>query len=172
MTVSDAEQADALDPVRTELLRAAHESADAVLAQAGSDAEATLRKARAEAAVILDEARRQGEADGTSAAEDERTRARRDAWALELAARSEVYAELRRRVSEGVRQAPMDRRVLRARLEARARALLGPDAMVTASPDGGVTAVAPGRRTDLTLTRLADRALDRLGMEAESLWAL
>jgi hypothetical protein len=82
-----------------------------------------------------------------------------------------MYEELRRRVTEGVLHAPADRAALRSLLEARARAVLGPGASVTAAADGGVLAKAPGLRVDLTLTSLAERALERAGPEAETLWA-
>ncbi|MFE0517122.1 hypothetical protein ACFW2E_46640, partial [Streptomyces sp. NPDC058964] len=86
---------DALDPVRAELLRAARASADAVLERARAEAEETLRTARGTADEVLARARARGEADGAAGAARERLRALQDAWALELAARSEVYAELR-----------------------------------------------------------------------------
>ncbi|GAB2920724.1 hypothetical protein GCM10027075_20790 [Streptomyces heilongjiangensis] len=59
---------------------------------------------------------------------------------------------------------------LRAWLEQRARALLGPAADVAEHADGGVVARAPGRRVDLSLTALADRATDRVGGEVRTLW--
>ncbi|MGW0886037.1 hypothetical protein [Streptomyces sp. NPDC002671] len=161
---------DALAPVRAELLRAARTSADAVLDRARADADETLRVARGTAEQVLAQAREAGERDGATTASRERVRAIEDAWAVELAARAEVYADLRARVRAGVRQALADSVVPRERLAELARRLLGADARVMAVPVGGVTADVPGRRVDLSADTLADRALDRLGVAAESLW--
>ncbi|MDW4909536.1 hypothetical protein RB628_30410 [Streptomyces sp. ADMS] len=163
---------DALDPVRSELLRAAHADADALLAHAEREAAARLDQARAEARAILEDARRQGEADGADAARDRFVRARREARSRTLAARREPYEQLCREAAERVREL---RRAdgyvaLRERLEQRARVLLGPGAEVAESADGGVVAQVPGRRVDLSLTALADRALDSMGAEVRSLW--
>lgn len=162
--------ADALDPVRAELLRAARASADAVLERARADAEEVLAEARATAEAVRARARELGAADGADAADRERTRAVQDAWAVELAARAEAYAELRARIRDGVRRALAGDAVPRHRLAAAARSLLGPLARVTDAAGGGVTAEVPGRRVDLSADALADRALDRLGARAETLW--
>ncbi|MFC5957217.1 hypothetical protein ACFP51_22895 [Streptomyces pratens] len=163
---------DALDPVRAELLRAAHADADACLARAEREAAARLDQARAEARTVLDDARRQGEADGTNAARDLLVRARREARSRTLSARREPYEELRSEAAERVREL---RRadgyaLLRERLEQRARVLLGPGAEVIEHADGGVVAQVRGRRVDLSLTALAERALDSMGAEVRSLW--
>ncbi|MEV7687484.1 hypothetical protein [Streptomyces bungoensis] len=161
---------DALDPVRAELLRTARASADVVLERARADAEKVLGEARGAAEAVLARARELGAADGADAAGRERTRAVQDAWAVELAARAEVYAELRARIREGVRRALAEGAVPRDRLAAAARALLGPQARLTRAAGGGVTAEVPGRRVDLSADALADRALDGLGARAETLW--
>ncbi|WP_225829929.1 hypothetical protein [Streptomyces sp. NK08204] len=161
---------DALDPVRAELLRAARACADEVLDRARADAEETLRAARGSAEALLAQARDLGAADGAAAADRERVRAVQDAWAVELAARGEAYAQLRAAVRAAVRRALTEGAVPRARLAATARSLLGPDARVRPAAGGGVTAEAPGRRVDLSADALADRALDRLGARAETLW--
>lgn len=171
MTAPAAGPADPLDPVRAELLRGARADADAVLAGARTDADETVRTARAEAEMLLDRAREQGVADGTVAAARERVRALQNAWARELAARAEVYADLRDRVRAGVRDALTKTGGARVQLEGRARTLLGTGARVTATADGGVMAESPGRRVDLSADALADRALERLGAKAENLWA-
>jgi hypothetical protein len=119
---------------------------------------------------VLAQARDLGEADGAAEAARERVRAVQDAWAAELAARSEVYAELRAAVRRGVRRAMAEGAVPQARLAEAARALLGTQARVTAAAEGGVTAEVPGRRVDLSADALADRALERLGAQAETLW--
>ncbi|WP_225101694.1 hypothetical protein [Streptomyces sp. CoH27] len=161
---------DALDPVRAELLRAARASADAELDRARADAEETLREARSTAEAVLARARDLGAADGAAAAGRERVRAAQEAWAAELAARADVYAELRARIRAGVRRALAEGTVPQLRLVEAATALLGPQARVTAAEGGGVTAEVPGRRVDLSADALADRALDRLGVQAETLW--
>ncbi|WNZ06584.1 hypothetical protein [Streptomyces sp. 11x1] len=164
--------ADALDPVRAEMLRAARTDAEALSARAATEAAAVLDGAGAGAAAVLDEARRQGEADGATAARDLLLRARREARSRILSARREAYDDLRRAIADRVGELRRtdDYADLRGRLERLARALLGPDAEVTEHPEGGVVARAPGRRVDLSLTALADRALDRLGGEVRVLW--
>lgn len=160
----------ALDPVRAELLRAARASADTVLDRARADADETLRAARGRAEAMLARARDLGEADGAARADRERVRAAQDAWAVELAARAEVYARLRAGVRAGVRRALAEGTVPVERLAEAARALLGPEARITAAAGGGVTAEVLGRRVDLSADALADRALERLGARAETLW--
>ncbi|GHE13526.1 hypothetical protein [Streptomyces alanosinicus] len=162
--------ADALDPVRAELLRAARAEAEAVLGRARADADETVRLARGTAEKVLAQARDLGAADGRAAATRERVRAAADAWARELAARAEVFADLRVKTRCGVRQALVDGALPSARFAETARALLGADARITAVQGGGVTAEAPGRRLDLSADTLADRALARMGVRIESLW--
>ncbi|MFJ4696216.1 hypothetical protein [Streptomyces sp. NPDC088766] len=168
----DPGRADALDPVRAELLRAAHADAEALFARAGREAAARLGQAEDRARSILEEARLQGEADGAEAARGRLVRARREAGSRTLSARREPYEELRRRAAERVREL---RRTdgyagLCERLEQRARTLLGPDAEVTEPADGGVMAQVPGKLVDLSLTALADRALDSMAAEVRTLW--
>lgn len=166
-----AARADALEPVRAELIRAARADADAALARARADADQMVRAARAQAESLLEQARQDGVRDGAAEAAGERVHARQDAWSRELAARAEVYADLRGKVHARVREALTNDAALVARLQERARALLGSDALITVADDGGVTAQAAGRRVDLTADALTDRALARLGAEAETLWA-
>ncbi|MFC5201094.1 hypothetical protein [Streptomyces kaempferi] len=161
---------DALDPVRAELLRAARADAAAVLDRARADAEETLRVARGTAERVLADARTLGAMDGHAAAVRERGRAAEDAWSAELAARAEVYADLRARVRSGVRQAMGGGAVRPDRLAETARALLGADARITGAPGGGVIADVPGRHLDLSADTLADRSLEQLGAQIESLW--
>ncbi|MGW0080391.1 hypothetical protein [Streptomyces sp. NPDC003393] len=166
-----AAPADALEPVRSELLRAARADAAATLARARADADEMVRAARAQAESLLEQSRREGARDGAAEAAQERVRARQDAWSRELAARAEVYADLRGQVRARIREALTNDAALPARLQERARALLGGDALITAADDGGVTAQAAGRRVTLTADTLTGRALTRLGAEAETLWA-
>ncbi|GGR83988.1 hypothetical protein GCM10010269_23900 [Streptomyces humidus] len=164
--------ANALHPVRTGLLRAAHADAEALLARADREAASLVEQARSDARALVAEARRQGEADGADSARDLLVRARREARSRTLGARREAYGRLRREAAERVGGlcATEGYAALRERLEQRARALLGPGAEVTGHADGGVVARTPGRRVDLSLTELADRALDRMGGEVRRLW--
>ncbi|MEI5525559.1 hypothetical protein WB401_13440 [Streptomyces brasiliscabiei] len=164
--------ADALDPVRAELIRAARADAQALSARAATEAAAVLDRASAEAGAILDEARRQGETDGATASRELLLRARRGARSRTLSARREAYDDLRGAIAEraGELRRRDDYADLRGRLERLVRALLGPGAEVTEPPEGGVVGRAPGRRVDLSLNALADRALDRLGGEVRDLW--
>ncbi|GAA2895511.1 hypothetical protein [Streptomyces mexicanus] len=163
--------ADALAPVRAELIRAAQADADAVLARAREDADETLRAAHAEADALLEQARRDGVRDGAADAAAERVRAHQDAWSRELGARAEVYADLREKIRAGVEEALTNDAALMARLRERAWELLGSSAVIMTADSGGVTAHTAGRRVDLTADTLTDRALARLGAEAEALWA-
>ncbi|MFF9060976.1 V-type ATP synthase subunit E family protein [Streptomyces sp. NPDC014882] len=166
------DRADALHPVRAELLRAAHADAEALSARAEEEAAARIAQAEAEARSILDEARRQGEADGAATARDRLVAARRQARSRTLSARREPYEELRREAAErvrGLRRAD-DYARFRERLEQRARTFLGADAEVTEPADGGVVAQVPGKRVDLSLTALAEHALDDMGAEVRTLW--
>ncbi|MFD5393269.1 hypothetical protein ACFWJW_03290 [Streptomyces sp. NPDC127097] len=163
----------ALEPVRTELLRAANSEARSLLAQADREAADLLDAARAEGEAILDASRRQGEAEGQAAGRAVLIQARRTARARELGVRRKAYEQLRLRATERVRalRDTADYDAVLDRLARCARLLLGPDAEVTEHPDGGVIAHAAGRRVDCTLDALAAHALDRLGSEVETLWA-
>lgn len=172
MTGQAAHPADALDPVRGELLRAARADADALLAEARQQAATVVDTARDQARDVVEEARRRGEEDGAAAGEAALVQARRAARAQELAARGEAWAELHRRVADavrGLRRSP-GYPALRTALEERARRLLGPGATVEEHPAGGVIGRTPGRLVDLGLDALALRAVDRLGPRAETLW--
>ncbi|NMH97778.1 hypothetical protein [Pseudonocardia acidicola] len=160
----------ALDPVRAALLREARADADRVVGAARCDAAAVLDAARARAAAVLAAATAAGKADGAARAARAQARARRERHAAVLAARTAAYAELRAQVRAAVRELPRWCPDLRDRLAARARAVLGPEAVLTATPDGGVLAELPGRRLELSLDALADLAVDGLGAEAELLW--
>ncbi|MFD0274262.1 hypothetical protein ACFVHB_10180 [Kitasatospora sp. NPDC127111] len=163
-------QADALEPVRAELLRAARAEAEALRVEARRKAEEIVAGARAEAEAVLDRARRHGEADGRAAAAGEVARARRAARTTELTAQGEAYAELRHRATERVRELYEADSAVAAGLIERARGCLGAEARITAHPEGGLLATVPGRLIDFGLPTLVQRALDRLGAEAETLW--
>ena len=52
----------------------------------------------------------------------------------------------------------------------RARAALGPDAILTEAPEGGLVAESGSRRLDLTLPTLADAALEAAADQVAGLW--
>lgn len=162
----------ALEPVRTELLRAARADADGLLAEAEAYRARIVANAEARAEAIVDEARRRGREDAADDAASVRRHARRTARADLLATRTELYDELRGRVVAGVRarrEEPGYASLVDG-MTRRARQLLGPDADITPVPDGGVVATAGGRRVDYSLTAVATRALDGLGGRARELW--
>jgi vacuolar-type H+-ATPase subunit E/Vma4 len=158
--------------LRTALLDRARAAAAAAVAAADADAFAVLNAARAEAADITAEARARGERDAAALRATERSRARRQARAIVLAAQAAVYAELCRRSRTAVHELRGDPGypALLKRLGALARVELGEAATVTEHPDGGVVAEADGRRADLSLDALVDQALDDLGPEVAALW--
>jgi F0F1-type ATP synthase membrane subunit b/b' len=152
--------ADALKPVRAELLRRAREEAAQRVREATAAAEQSVRQAEEEAARILAEARAEGAADAAAAAAAQQARSRRTARAAVLAARSELV----RRSADALRGEPVDR------LVALATALLGEPVQVTSAEGGGVVATAGDRRVDLSLDALAERATRLLGPDVEGLW--
>lgn len=169
----DADRVDAaLEPVRGALLAAARADAAAVLATADEDAAATMAVARAQVGDLAATARAEGAADATAMLAADRARGRREARRIELAAREEVWDQLRDRARTTVTALRADPAYdrLRDRLAARARELAGAGAVVTEPPEGGVVAVTAGRRWDLSLPALAERAVDALGPEVERLW--
>ena len=163
----------ALEPVRAALLAAARADAAAVLAAADEDAAAALAVAQAQVAGLAETARSEGAADAGAMLAADRARGRREARRIELAARREVWDQLRDRARAAVAALRTDPAYdgLRDRLAARARQLAGPGAEVSEPAEGGVVAVAAGRRWDLSLPALAGRAVESLGPEVERLWA-
>lgn len=169
---SEAEQRDELAPVRAHLIDRAEREADAEREAARREAAERLEAARSRARRIIAEARAQGRALGEAESSAARVTARRQARALESAAEYEVYTAVRDGVERGIRalrDAPGYPR-LRAALERRARALLGPDAHLVEDARGGVIGTAPDRRVDLSLPSIAARVLDGLDEEVARLW--
>ncbi|WP_225848826.1 hypothetical protein [Streptomyces sp. HPF1205] len=160
----------ALEPARDELLRAARADAEALLARAREEADRTLRAAREEAEAVTDLARRQGAEDGKADFAARVGQARREAAAARLAAMGGIHADFARLVTVRVGELYAADPSARARLAARAGALLGPEARTSEHPAGGVRAVAPGREVDLGVPALAARALDAFGAGVERLW--
>lgn len=163
---------DPLAPVCEALVGRARERADELRRGARQDAAAVLAEARRQEEVIVSEARTEGRAQGRIAGEAERTRARREAREIVLAAHRAAYAELYGQVRAAVGNLRDDACYPRLieRLTEMARKNTPDGAAVVEPPGGGVEAVAPGVRVDLSFDALADLAVERLGAEVTGLW--
>jgi len=162
----------ALAPVRSELLARALADAERELSAAEAQAKTTVARAEEDARRVLDEARRQGAADGATAAALAAAQARRQARSTVLAAQRDAYEALIEQASERVRSlaGTADWPRLRARMATLARTELGDEAVVAESPTG-VVAQAGSRRVELTLDGLAVRLVEQLAAEVGELWA-
>ena len=167
------EIADPLAPVREELLARARAQAEREVAAADAEAAATLAAAQSEADAIHDAARAEGESNAAAVLAVERSRARRQARAVILAAQRQAYDELRSRVVQALPALRDDPayRPWRDRLAAHARTVLGADAVLSEPPEGGVLGEADGRRVRYTLAGLADQVIDTMGADVEGLWS-
>jgi len=167
------ELADPLAPVREELLARARAEAERAVAAADADAAATLAAAHSEADAIRDAARAEGESNAATVLAAERSRARRQARAVVLAAQREAYDELRSQVVQALSALRDDPayRPWRDRLAAHARTVLGADAVLSEPPEGGVLGEVNGRRALYTLVGLADHVIDTMGADIEGLWS-
>jgi vacuolar-type H+-ATPase subunit E/Vma4 len=162
-------------PLREALLADARREAASVQAEATARVESELALARAEGDALV--ARARAEAQHRAELDVQRRSAsqRRDAQGRILRARREAYESLR---DEATRAALRLRgepgyEALLDRLEADARARLGPGATMERDPAGvgGVIARDGQRLVDATLPTLVERALEELGTEVEQLWA-
>lgn len=153
---------DPLEPLRQALHRAAHEEAAQVLARADETARAIVAQARREAELIREQARAAGAAQAAEVVAVQRARVGREARSLVLAAQRAEYDALRAAARAAVARLRIEPEypAVRARMVARLRELLGPQAQIIDDPGGGVMAIGPGRSADFTLARLADRAVD------------
>ncbi len=177
MTGLDHVAVTALGPVREALLTRAHHAADAVVGTARAEAAQVVHDAEQQATAVVERARAEGEADAATALASDRAKARRRARGVVLVAQQQAYEELRERVRERARAISGDPSwpSLRAVLESRARAALGPpgdgEALTVEDVPGGVRVTAASRRATATLDALADAALGALGPEVEQLWS-
>jgi hypothetical protein len=100
--------------------------------------------------------------------------AHRQALALVLGARREVYEEVRRRALAVLRDraGTGEAEALASRLAETARARLGDDAAVHPPADGGIGIVAErrGRRVDLSTKVLVDLHMSLLGEVLRAVW--
>ena len=163
---------DPLLPVREALVARARADTERLLAEVDVEGDSIVARARAEADNIRAEARAQGEADAAAALVAERARGQRQARSIVLTAQRESYAGLRAQALEQVATLRGDPGYATwcDGLREEARAVLGPDAVVSDHPEGGVLGEAAGRRVAYTLVVLAERALDVLGADVEGLW--
>ena len=171
MTLLSEQQA-ALAPVRAAMLRRARAEAEAIVTGARRDVAALLTQARRDAESAVGQARADGIAQAAPLAAAERSRGRRAASEILLAAERGIRDEAERRIRAavlGLRDQP-GYGDLRDRLTRLARAAAGPDAVVTDHPAGGVVAHAPGIFVDCSLPRLADRVTGELGPRIRELY--
>jgi vacuolar-type H+-ATPase subunit E/Vma4 len=165
---------DPLDPLCAALLAQARRDADAARAAAQHEAEQALATAVADAQARRAAARAEGERDAEVVRVQQQARARRAARAVVLAAQRQALDQVRTQARAAVRAWWDDPRLgpaLRQSLTARARADLGPDAVVRDHPGGGVVAQVVDRRVTYVLGDLADAALDGLGPDLGQVWA-
>lgn len=172
MTTLPARSAAALVPVREALLEDARARAEQLRRDARDQADAVLAVARHDADAIHADAAADGERTARSDAALRSARVRRQAHDSVLAARNAIRLELYRQVTESASALRTDPRYpeLMARLTARSRAGLGPDAVVSPSPHGGVVARSGSRHLDLSLPTLATQALESMAREVRTLW--
>lgn len=171
-TATATRRADPLAAVRAAILAQAAADAGRTLAAADREVAARLAAAADQVARDQEAARVTAGRDATVIVDESRSRARRQARAIVLAAQQSAVEELRARARSAVSALRTDPRypTLLARLTAIARDRLGPAAVVREHPEGGVLAEADGRRVALTLDAAGDRAVDALGRRAEELW--
>lgn len=172
MTATRSRLADPLAAVRAAILAQATDDAERAVAAADRDVAARLAGVEEEVARNLESVRMTADRDAAAIVDESRSRARRQARAIVLAAQQSAFEQLRAQARSAVRGLRTDPEypALLARLTATARDRLGPTAVAREHPDGGVLAEADGRRVALTLDAAADRAVDALGRRAEELW--
>jgi hypothetical protein len=158
-----------LEPVAAHHAEAQRGRAAALLAAARDGAAATLAKAEAEAAAIIEAAEHEGESSAELDTNREWVAGRRRARGMVLAARRDIYDELKRRCVEAARQ---DRRLgeLVALVADDARRQLGPGTDVVAGKDT-VTASRKGRHIRWSIEDRVDEVLGTMPEEVEALWA-
>ena len=162
-------QRQALDPLRTALLAAAHAEAEQLSRSAVQEGEALVGSAREQVARVLDAARAEGEAEGRELAARAGLLSEQRARAVVLEAQHAAYRQLvaaaGRAVAAALRE-PDRRTALTCALRTR----LGGEAEVDDTADGGLRATAPdGRTVDGSVATLVARAME--GLDLEQLWS-
>ena len=161
-------QRQALDPLRTALLAAAHAEAEQVRRSAAEGGRALVDGARDQAARVLASAAADGEADGRELAAQAARRAEQRARTVVLEAQHTAYRQL---VDAAVRAVALALREpdRRAALAAALRTRLGGEAELGDTIDGGLWARAPdGRTVDGSVGTLVAQAME--GLDLEQLW--
>jgi hypothetical protein len=162
-----------VERLRASFLAQAAEDAERTIAAAEEERRARLTEARHEAAEIVASARAAGEADARLEAAATTAAARRRARSVALAARLELYEELRRQALAAAAQLqtkPSYAGWLQ-RLEEAARADLGADTVLELDRGrGGVVVRAGSRLVDYSLPALVDRCVGALRERVEELW--
>jgi vacuolar-type H+-ATPase subunit E/Vma4 len=155
------EQAAALEPLKSELLRRAQAVVAERLEQAAAEDAATIAAAEREATLIVEQARQEGVSEATVWLAAQRARSRRQARALILRARAEALEQLRRQCTAAVARliSEPDYPRLRERLVENIRAQLGEQAVISEAATGGIMAIAPGRQLDCSFGTLVEQLL-------------
>ncbi|WP_062316673.1 hypothetical protein [Demequina maris] len=161
-----------LAPLRATIRARAEAAAREADAEAESRARRLLDDAHGEAEAIVRRAVEAGTAAARSDAALRSARARRTAHERELRGREDLRRRLEARVLERASALRNDPGYpgLRDALADRARAVLGPEAVVEAAPEGGIVATAGTRMLDLRLPVLARATLDSMSDEVAALW--
>ena len=158
----------ALEPLRLALLRRASDDAVSMRASAEDDGRKTLAAAQQRSEQMLADARAQGEAQAASLAAEERSRMRRKARRIVLAAQRQAYEELRRLVGISILRLLADSG-WQDRLSVVLCRRLGAEAAIHEQAGGGVVAQsADGRRIEASVDTLVDLAVSHLDLE--ELW--
>ncbi|MGZ4400298.1 MAG: hypothetical protein ACXVYM_05450 [Gaiellaceae bacterium] len=163
-----------VERLRGSFLAQATEDAELTIAAAEDTRRAGLAAARQSVSEAVASARAAGETEAGLEAAQARAGARRRARSIILAARLELYQELRRQALKAAAEVPAKPAytALLERLEGAARSELGADAVVERDPGGagGVVARSGSRVVDYSLPALVDRCVAALGERIEELW--
>jgi vacuolar-type H+-ATPase subunit E/Vma4 len=163
-----------VDRLRADFLAQATKDGELAVSAAEDTRRARLAAAHRRVSEIVGSARAAGEAEAELEAARARAGARRRARSVTLAARLELYRELRREALEaaGHLRAQPSYASFIERLERVARSELGANAVIErdAGGAGGVVARAGSRVVDYSLPALVDRCLTVLGERVEELW--
>ena len=163
-----------VDRLRASFLAQAAEDAQRTVSRAREERRASLKEAQRRAAEIVTFARAAGETRARLDKARATAAARRRGRSITLAARLELYEELRVQAlaaAARLRTDPSYAELLQ-RLERAARADLGKDAVVelAAGGAGGIVARVGSRIVDYSLPALVDRCIAALGERAAELW--
>lgn len=163
-----------VERLRTSFLAQAAEDAERTIAAAEKEGRARLAEGERRATEIVASAQAEGTVEARLETAATIAAARRRARSVTLAARLELYEELRRQALAAAAQLPTmpSYTEFLQRLERVARADLGADAVVEldAGEAGGVVARAASRIVDYSLPALVDRCISALGERVEELW--